>query len=147
METDRERAHRAWRNAERIKRLSDRLVTFGPLGIGLDGVLAWVPGANFAYSLGAGGLLIFEGIKAQAEAATLARMAIYIGLNSALSDFPVVGWTLNTFFPGHLLASRALQRDIQRRHGLPDEVAAAGGRWRPFAGFGRAFGRGARAAA
>ena len=57
MADDKERAHGAWRAAERIKRLSDRLVGIGPVGIGLDGVLAWVPVAGTAYSLGAGGLL------------------------------------------------------------------------------------------
>ena len=38
MDVTRERAHRAWRSAERIKRLSDKLVSVGPFGLGLDGV-------------------------------------------------------------------------------------------------------------
>jgi hypothetical protein len=120
---DEERAHRAWRNAERIKRLSDRLIVLGPLGLGLDGVLAWVPGANLVYSLGAGGLLIYEAVQAKASAATLVRMTLYIAANSALTDFPVVGWALDTFFPGHLLAARALQRDVEKRHGRPADAA------------------------
>ena len=61
-----ERAHRAWRTAERIKRLSDRLVGVGPFGLGLDGVLAWIPGAGTAYSAVAGLLL-----PAQDEALTV----------------------------------------------------------------------------
>ena len=64
MDTDRERAHLAWRRAERVKQLSDRVVGFGPWGIGLDGVLAWVPVAGTLYSLGAGGLLIYEAAQA-----------------------------------------------------------------------------------
>ena len=55
METDTDRAHRAWRNAERIKKLSDNLIKVGPWGLGLDGVLAWVPVAGTVYSLGTGG--------------------------------------------------------------------------------------------
>jgi hypothetical protein len=121
-ETDRERAHRAWANAERIKRLSDRLIGWGPFGLGLDGVLAWVPGANLIYSLGAGGLLFWEALQVEASRATLIRMGLCIGVNSALTDFPVVGWALDTLFPGHLLAARALQRDIERRHGAPEGV-------------------------
>lgn len=39
----RAKAHRAWRSAESIKRLSDRLIGIGPIGLGLDGVLAWCP--------------------------------------------------------------------------------------------------------
>jgi hypothetical protein len=127
LEPDHERAHRAWRNAERIKRLSDRLISFGALGIGLDGVLAWVPGANLIYSLGAGGLLIYEAVQIRASAATLARMVLYIGANSALTDFPIVGWALDTLFPGHLLAAKALQKDIEKRYGRPADAPAK--RW------------------
>jgi hypothetical protein len=122
-DAERRRAHRAWANAERIKRLSDRVIGWGPFGLGLDGVLAWVPAANLIYSLGAGGLLVWEAVQAKASRATLIRMAAYIGVNSALTDFPIVGWALDTLFPGHLLAARALQRDIERRFGAPDGVA------------------------
>jgi hypothetical protein len=129
LETARDRAHRAWRNAERIKRLSDRLIGWGPFGLGLDGVLAWVPGANLIYSLGAGGLLGLEALASGASKATLAKMAAYIAANSAMTGVPVAGWALDTLFPGHLLAARALQRDIERRHGKPPLDAQAGNRW------------------
>ena len=134
MDVTRERAHRAWSNAQRIKRLSDRLIGWGPFGLGLDGVLAWIPGANLIYSVGAGGLLVFEAIAAGAGKATLARMIVYLALNSALTEFPIVGWALDTLFPGHLLAARALQRDIERRHGRPLEAASRTGPGSAFAG-------------
>ncbi len=122
MEVSRDRAHQAWRHAERIKRLSDRLVGVGPIGVGLDGLLAWVPVAGTVYSLGAGALLISEGIAAGAKPVTLARMAAYIALDSASSVPPVVGWIVDTLFPGHLMAAKALQKDIEARHG-PSELA------------------------
>ena len=128
MEEHRDRAHRAWRNAERIKRLSDNLVKIGPWGIGLDGALAWVPGANIVYSVGAGGLLIFEGFKSGASGWTLARMAAYIAANSALAEVPVLGWAADTLFRGHLMAANALQKDIEKRHG-PAEMPAAAPLW------------------
>lgn len=112
-----ERAHRAWRVADRIKRLSDDLIRLGPWGIGLDGVLAWVPGANLLYSVGAGGLLIYEAIGAGASAGTLIRMGLYLTANSAMTEVPVIGWAMDTLFRGHLMAARALQKDIERRFG------------------------------
>lgn len=123
MTDDRTKAHTAWRAAERIKLLSDRLVGVGPLGVGLDGVLAWVPVAGTVYSVGAGGLLLAHGVSAGASPATLARMAAYLALDSAASVPPVIGWVVDTLFPGHLMAARALQKDIEARHG-PSELPA-----------------------
>lgn len=120
MKATRENAHRAWRSAERIKRVSDRLVSVGPMGVGLDGVLAWVPGAGTLYSLGAGGLLLYEGVRAGAAPRTLVRMGAYIALDSAASVPPVIGWVADTLFPGHLMAAKALQKDIEARHGPAD---------------------------
>jgi hypothetical protein len=117
MTMSREKAHQAWRSAEQIKRLSDRVVGFGPFGLGLDGMLAWVPGANVAYSVGAGGLLLYWGVQAGASRATLARMGFYLLADSASSGVPVIGWAVDTLFPGHLMAARALQKDIEARHG------------------------------
>ncbi|RAK60718.1 DUF4112 domain-containing protein [Phenylobacterium hankyongense] len=117
MDVTRERAHRAWRNAERIKRLSDNLIKIGPWGLGLDGVLAWVPGANLMYSVGAGGLLVFEALQAGASAYTLLRMGVYLVANSAMTEVPIVGWAMDTLFRGHLMAANALQKDIEKRHG------------------------------
>jgi hypothetical protein len=121
MTDDRTKAHRAWRSAERIKRLSDRVVGIGPFGLGIDGVIAWVPGANAIYSLGAGGLLLAEAVHAGAKPATLAKMAAFLLADSASSSVPILGWAVDTLFPGHALAAKMLQRDIEARHG-PSEV-------------------------
>lgn len=117
-------AHNAWRTAERIKRLSDRLIGIGPFGIGLDGVLAWVPGIGTFYSVAAGGLLVYSGFRSGASPVTLVKMAGFLVADSAASTVPPVGWAIDTFFPGHLMAAGALQKDIEARHGLPIEIAA-----------------------
>lgn len=119
MESDRERAHVAWRRADRIRRLSDRIVGVGPWGIGIDGVLAWVPVAGTVYSVGAAGILLNEAYRAGASRATLVRMAVYLGLDSVSSGVPLVGWAVDTVFTGHAFAARALQKDIERRFGQP----------------------------
>jgi len=131
-ETPSGRAHRAWRNAQRIKRLSDDLLKIGPWGVGLDGVLAWVPIAGTVYSLGSGGLLLYEGLRAEASAWTLTRMAGYMLVNSALSDVPILGWAADTLFRGQLMAANALQKDIEARHGRPDAAIDAPA-WRTVA--------------
>ena len=125
MESDRERAHRAWRNAERIKKLSDNLIKIGPWGLGLDGVLAWVPVAGTLYSVGSGALLLYEGWKAKAAPWTLTRMAGYMIVNSAMSDVPVIGWAMDTLFRAQLMAANALQKDIEARHGRADDTVDA----------------------
>jgi hypothetical protein len=129
MQADRERAHRAWRNAERIKQLSDSLLKIGPWGIGLDGVLAWVPVAGTVYSVGTGGLLLYEALRAQASAWTMTRMAAYMIANSAMSDMPIVGWAMDTLFRGQLMAANALQKDIEARYGRPSVASPAPALW------------------
>jgi hypothetical protein len=125
MDENRDRAHRAWRRAERIKLLSDRVVGVGPWGIGVDGVLAWVPVAGTVYSVGAAALLLNEAVQAGAARPTLIRMAAYLGLDSVASGVPLIGWAVDTLFTGHAFAARALQKDIERRHGRPvDETPA-----------------------
>jgi hypothetical protein len=124
-----ERAHRAWRSAERIKRLSDKLVKIGPFGLGLDGVLAWIPGANLLYSVAAGGLLIYEAVGGGAKGITVAKMAAYLIADSATSELPIIGWAIDTLFPGHLLAANVLQRDIEARHG-PAELPSRRAGWK-----------------
>ncbi len=131
MTISKERAHRAWRNAERVKRLSDKLVSIGPFGLGLDGLLAWVPGANLIYSVGAGGLLVAEGFAAGASTITLVKMSAYLLADSATSEVPILGWAIDTLFPGHMLAARALQKDIEARHGAPASREAWRGRSAP----------------
>lgn len=125
MTDERERAHRAWRRAERIRQLSDRLIGVGPWGLGIDGVLAWVPVAGTVYSVGAAAILLNEAYQAGASRKTLLRMAAYLGFDSVSSGVPLVGWAVDTFFTGHAFAARAMQKDIERRHGRPADEAPA----------------------
>jgi len=125
METDRERAHVAWRRADRIRQLSDRIVGVGPWGLGVDGVLAWVPVAGTLYSVGAAGILLNEAYRAGASGKTLIRMAAYLGLDSVSSGVPFIGWAIDTLFTGHAFAARALQKDIERRYGRPQAADAS----------------------
>ena len=120
----RERAHRSWQSAERIKRLSDRVVGVGPFGIGLDGLLTWIPGAGGLYSVGAASLLLYGAFGAKASGLTLAKMLAFLAVDAATSEVPLIGDAIDMLFPGHLLAAKALQKDIEARHGVPETSQA-----------------------
>lgn len=116
----RERAHNAYRSAETLKKLSDRVIGFGPFGVGLDGVLTWIPGAGLVYSAGASLFLAWSAVRAGASLSTLAKMAGFLGIDMLLSPVPVVGDFADMLWQGHLMAATALQKDIETRHGAPD---------------------------
>jgi hypothetical protein len=126
-------AHRAWLMAERIKLISDRLIGLGPFGVGLDGLLAFVPIVGGVYSLIAGIWLIAEGVRAGANPWTLARMTFYVGFRTAAAEVPLAGQAVDFFFRGHLMAAVALQKDIAARHGAPSQEVIDQVRRRPFA--------------
>lgn len=134
-----ERAHLAWRRAQRMKTLSDRLIGIGPFGIGLDGILAWIPGFNLAYGLGAGAFLLNEAAKARARPTTFAWMVAVLAFDNLTDLVPIAGDAVDMLFPGHLLAANALQKDIEARHGRPPE---ADGKMRTVEGKARFKGEG-----
>jgi hypothetical protein len=122
-----ERAHKIWRSVETIKKLSDRIVGIGPFGVGMDGLLTWIPAVGLLYTLGAGGYLIVQGQRAGASKATLTRMVLYLGLDALTTEIPLVGDLLDMVWAGHLRAARALQSDIESRFGPPPEALAPAG--------------------
>jgi hypothetical protein len=117
-----DRHHRIWRSVNVVKKLSDRIVGIGPFGLGIDGVLAWVPGAGPIYTVGAGAFLVGQALRAGASVSTMTRMVAYLAADTATSAVPFVGWAVDTLFPGHYMAATALQKDIEDRHGAPPEI-------------------------
>jgi hypothetical protein len=105
-----------WSNVEGVKKLSDRAVGFGPFGIGMDGLLTWIPVVGTVYSVGAAAWLFTQAVRARATPYTIARMAGYLGLDVGTGAVPVAGNVVDFFFPGHLMAAKALQKDIESTH-------------------------------
>lgn len=116
--------HAIWRSVDKVKRLSDRVVGIGPFGVGLDGLLTWIPGVGGLYSLAAGGYLIVQAARAGASGFTIARMAAYLAVDVGTSEIPLIGDAIDFVLPAHLMAANALQKDIEARHGPPPEMAA-----------------------
>lgn len=109
-----------WSNVEGVKKLSDRVIGIGPFGMGLDAMLTWVPVVGTAYTVGTGGWLMLQAVRAKATPATLARMGAYIAIDTATGTVPIAGDIVDTFFPGQLMAARALQKHIESTHWVED---------------------------
>ncbi len=111
-----------WSNVEGVKKLSDRAVGIGPFGIGLDGLLTWIPVVGTVYSVGAAAWLLIQAGRARATPGTVVRMLGYLGVDTATTvagEVPFVGIAgdaIDFLFPGHLLAAKALQKDIETTH-------------------------------
>ena len=109
-----------WSNVEGVKKLSDRAVGIGPFGLGMDALLTWIPVVGSVYSVGAAGWLLVQGARAKAAPSTMVRMAAYLGLDSATTlvgeVIPFAPDIVDVLFPGHLMAAKALQKDIETTH-------------------------------
>ena len=114
-------AHSAWKSAETVKKLSDRVIGFGPFGVGLDGLLAWIPGAGLIYSGGAAIYLLYLAVRSGAGFTAIAKMAGVLGIDVLMSGvpLPLVPDIADMLWQGHLMAANSLQKDIEARHGIP----------------------------
>ena len=85
------------RNAiERLGKLSDNIVGVGPFGIGIEGILEFIPVVGELYSLAAGGVMVLQGLRARVPFFTLAWCTLLILLRTligAVKDIPLVGFT------------------------------------------------------
>ena len=97
---------------ERISRLSDNIIGFGPFGIGLDGILAWIPVVGDAYSIGAGMVLLALGWRVKAPMSTLITATTLVAARSGIDLVPVAGPLVVDFFRGHKMAADMLLKAI-----------------------------------
>ena len=122
---------RIYDSVETVKRLSDRIIGIGPINIiGLDGILALlpIPGLSTVYSVGAGLILLVQGMRARVTLGTLATSVVILAIDSGLTTvedvvklIPGAGAVLglipggiDAIFQGHLYAAHLIQQDIKR---------------------------------
>lgn len=110
-----------WSNVEGVKKMSDRAVGVGPFGVGMDGLLTWIPWIGDVYTVGAGGWLMFQGLRAQATPGTLLKMAAYLASDTATAAVPFAGAVVDTLWPAHAMAAKALQKDIESTHWVEED--------------------------
>lgn len=126
---------RIWLQADGVRKLSDRVIGLGPFGIGLDGLISSLNASGVAmpfgiaadqiYTWGAGGYLIWLATRAHASVTTILTMFGWIAADAVVSVIPVLGGFADILFQGHLLAARALQRDIETAHYVEESWRAA----------------------
>jgi hypothetical protein len=102
------------RSVDDWRGISDRLFKVGPLKIGLDGILTWIPGVGDAYTLGAGAFLLAQAARAGASSEVITRMAILLGVDAVVGSVPVAGDLFDMVFRAHARAADVLKDEIDR---------------------------------
>lgn len=100
-----------------VGRLSDGLLRFGPLSLGIDGVLSWVPGLGEAYSAGAAAFILVQGLRAGAPAPTLILAAGLMLGRTAISAIPLAGPLAADVFVAHRWSAQLVVGAIDRKLG------------------------------
>jgi hypothetical protein len=102
-----------------VGRLSDGLLRLGPLSLGIDGVLSWVPGLGEVYSAAAGAFILIQGVRAGVPVTTLALAAGLMLSRTAVSAIPLAGPLAADLFTAHRWSARMVVGAIDRKLGRP----------------------------
>jgi hypothetical protein len=112
-----------------VGRMSDSIVRFGPLSLGIDGVLSWIPGVGDLYSTLAGAFIVVQGARAGLPMSTLVGATALLGVRTIAGGVPIAGSAFADLFTAHRWAAAMIVRGIDRKLGVsvmdPDPV------WRP----------------
>jgi hypothetical protein len=103
------------RGVDAVGRLSDGLLRIGPWGLGVDGLLSWIPGVGEAYSALAAAYLLVQGARARVPVGTLAAAAALMGGRTLVTAIPLVGPLAADALTLHRWSARLIVRAIDRR--------------------------------
>lgn len=82
--------HNIRASVERIGNISDNVIHFGPIKLGLEAVLEFVPFVGEIYSIVAGGMILIEGLRARVPASTLMSIIMLIGMRTAIGSLDAI---------------------------------------------------------
>jgi len=108
--------HNIRQSVERIGNVSDNVIHFGPVRLGLEAVLEFVPFVGEIYSAGAGALLLIEGLRARVplttliSVVTLITMRTFIGAFDAIPLVGVAGDVIAGVFRAHKISADMIIR-------------------------------------
>jgi hypothetical protein len=125
-------------SVQTVGKLSDSLVRVGPFSLGVDGVLAWIPGVGEVYSAGAGLFLIVQGARAEVPVPTLAACAAMMLVRTGVDAVPLAGALAADLFTAHKWSSGLIARAIDKKLAAsgpdPLQPQSRRRRWRDLAG-------------
>lgn len=98
-----------------VGKLSDSVFGVGPLSIGLDGVLSWIPGLGEIYSAAAGTFIIVQGARAGVPKRTLVAAAGLMLSRTAISAVPLAGPLAADMFMAHKWSANMVASAIDRK--------------------------------
>ncbi|MFT4934926.1 MAG: hypothetical protein ACI9LT_001614 [Pseudoalteromonas distincta] len=108
--------HNIRASIERTKRLSDNVIKIGPIGVGLDGLLTWIPWAGGLYSAGAGLVLLSDGFRARCAPMVLLEATMVLLADLAIGIAPVpggLGKLADVLFSGHKWAADLMIKHME----------------------------------
>ena len=117
-----------------VGRLSDNIIHVGPLSLGIDGILSWVPGIGELYSVAAGGFIIAQGARAGVPIQTLVGAGVLLGFRTIVSGVPIAGAAFSDIFTAHKWAAAMIVKAIDQQLGAPAGLR----RGQPWTGTARA---------
>jgi hypothetical protein len=101
-----------------VGRLSDNIVRLGPISLGVDGVLSWIPAVGEIYSFGAGAFILVQGARAGVPASVLTRAALILGARTLGDVVPFAGAVFADLFTAHKWAAGMIVDAIDRQLGV-----------------------------
>jgi hypothetical protein len=114
-----------------VARLMDNAFTVPGTNIrfGTDAVLNVLPGAGTLLATGISAYLLWEAHQLGAPKRLLAKMAVNVGVDTAISAIPVVGWVGDVFFRANLRNVKLLQDHLDKLARLKAEDGSITTSW------------------
>jgi len=103
------------RSVERVGKLSDGLIRFGPFRLGADAALSWIPGVGEIYSGAAAAFLLAQGARARVPLSTLLVAGALMGGRTLITAIPLAGPAAADLMALHGLSARMIAKAIDKR--------------------------------
>jgi hypothetical protein len=115
------------RSVERVGKFSDGLLRIGPIRLGAEAALSWIPFVGEIYGGAAAAFLLVQGARARVPLSTLGAAAALMGGRTLITAIPFAGPLAADALALHGLSARMIVRAIDARMGV--ETAPDGRPW------------------